>query len=74
MLGNVRFISLWPVILGRTNTLFSKYRAKRRIAGSIYYLIRENQDLIHYLSSTTVRVVKSTSDGDNLEQSGTYEV
>ncbi|CAJ1952791.1 unnamed protein product [Cylindrotheca closterium] len=39
-------LSVWPVVLARANHVFSKYRAKKRSANAIYFLLRNNPELL----------------------------
>lgn len=39
-------LSVRPIILARANHVFSKYRAKKRSANAIYFLLRNNPELL----------------------------
>lgn len=39
-------LSLWPKVFARASCVYSKYRAKKRTANAIYYLLRNNPELI----------------------------
>jgi hypothetical protein len=42
-------LGLWPIVFSRANHIFSKFRARKRTASSIFYLLRNNQELIRGL-------------------------
>ena len=39
-------LSVWPIVLARANHVFSKYRAKKRSANAVYFLLRNNPELL----------------------------
>lgn len=48
-------LSVWPTVFARANHVFSKYRAKKRTANAIFFLIRNNPELLVSLGKTTSR-------------------
>jgi Leucine-rich repeat (LRR) protein len=45
-------LSIWPTVFARANHVFSKYRAKKRTANAIFYLLRNNPELLVSLGKT----------------------